>query len=243
MTIARAVLLVGSAKPAGTSTSEALGRYLFARLEERRVATTVLLVGRSPASLAEQRLVAALADANLFVLATPVYVDSLPYPVTRALEDVSRSSPKWRAPCAFAALINCGFPELEQCHTALDIARAFAARAGFDWAGGLALGEGGAIDGGPLEQLGGLTRHVRAALDLTAAALAEGQPVPAGGYRAACASDDAGASVHARGEHRLETASGTESVFARRSMPGPSSSIRKGNRTPPKIRHSAGSSS
>jgi hypothetical protein len=25
--------------------------------------------------------VAALADANLFVLATPVYVDSLPYPV------------------------------------------------------------------------------------------------------------------------------------------------------------------
>jgi len=48
MTIARAVLLVGSAKPAGTSTSEVLGRYLCARLAERGVATTVLFVGRSP---------------------------------------------------------------------------------------------------------------------------------------------------------------------------------------------------
>jgi len=45
MTIARAVLLVGSAKPAGTSTSEVLGRYLCARLAERGVATTVLFVG------------------------------------------------------------------------------------------------------------------------------------------------------------------------------------------------------
>ena len=192
MTIARAVLLVGSAKPAGTSTSEALGRYLCARLAERGVATTVLFVDRSPASHAERQLLAALADANLFVLATPVYVDSLPYLVTRTLEYVSRSAPKWRARCAFAALINCGFPEPEQCRTALDIAQAFAARAGLDWAGGLALGEGGAIDGGPLERLGGLTRHVRAALDLCrrgACGRTSGAP---GGYRRARASDDAG---------------------------------------------------
>ena len=178
MTIARAVLLVGSAKPAGASTSEALGRYVFARLAERGVATTVLFVGRSPASHREQPLLAALADANLFVLATPLYVDSLPYLVTRTLEYVARSSSVRRAPCAFAAVINCGFPEAGQCRTALDIARAFAGRAGLAWAGGLALGEGGAIDGSPLEQLGGLTRRVRAALDLAAAALAEGHPVP-----------------------------------------------------------------
>jgi hypothetical protein len=178
MTIARAVLLIGSAKPAGTSTSEALGRYLAARLAERDVATTVEFVGRSPASQAERRLVAALVDADLFVLATPMYVDSLPFLVTRALEYVIQSSPVRRAPCACVALINCGFPEAEQCQTALDIARAFAARAGLDWAGGLALGEGGAIDGRPLEERGGLTRHVRAALDRAAAALADGHPVP-----------------------------------------------------------------
>jgi hypothetical protein len=179
MTIARAVLLVGSGKPAGRSTSEALGRYLCARLAERGVATTVLFVGRSPRAHAEAKLSAALTDADLFVLATPLYVDSLPYLVIRALEHVARASSPQRPQCRFAALINCGFPEAEQCRTALDIARAFARRTGLAWAGGLALSEGGAIDGRPLEELGGLGRHVRAALDRAAAALAEGRPVPA----------------------------------------------------------------
>ena len=178
MTIARAVLLVGSAKPAGTSTSEALGRYLCARLSERGVATTVLFVGRSSRANAEVKLSAALAEADLFVLATPLYVDSLPYLVIRALEHLSRPSSPRRPQCSFAALINCGFPEVEQCRTALDITRAFARRTGLAWAGGLALSEGGAIDGRPLEELGGLGRHVRAALDCAAAALAEGRPVP-----------------------------------------------------------------
>ena len=180
MTIARAVLLVGSAKPAGTSTSEALGRYLCADLAERGVVTTVLFVGRSPRANAEAKLAAALAEADLFVLATPLYVDCLPYLVTRALEHVARTSSPRRLRCRFVALINCGFPEAEQCRTALDIARAFARRAGLEWAGGLTLSEGGAIDGRPLEELGRLGRHVRAALDCAAAALAEGRPVPSG---------------------------------------------------------------
>lgn len=178
MTITRAVLLVGSAKPAGTSTSEALGGYLFARLAERGVATTMLFVDRSPTSRARQKLEAALAEANLFVLATPLYIDSLPYLVTRTMEELARTRSPRRARCAFATLINCGFPEAEHCRTALDIARSFSARAGFNWAGGLALGEGGAIDGAPIEHLGGLTKRVRAALDMAAAALAEGRPVP-----------------------------------------------------------------
>jgi hypothetical protein len=178
MTIARAVLLVGSAKPSGTSTSEALGRYLCGRLAERGVATTVLFVGRSPQANAEARLSAALAEADLFVLASPVYVDSLPYLVIRALEHVFRATTPRRPQCRFAALINCGFPEAEQCRTALDITRAFARRTGLAWAGGLALSEGGAIDGRRIEELGGLGRHVRAALDCAAAALAEGRPVP-----------------------------------------------------------------
>jgi NAD(P)H-dependent FMN reductase len=179
MTIQRAVVLVGSAKPAGTSTSEARARELCARLAARGVVTTVRFVGRSPQSHAERKLVAALADADLFVLATPLYVDSLPYLVTRALEHVARSPLPRKTPCRFVAMINCGFPEAEQCRTALDIARAFARRAGLEWAGGLALSQGGAIDGRPLEELGGLAKRLRAALDTAAAELAEGRPVPA----------------------------------------------------------------
>ena len=46
------------------------------------------------------------------------------------------------------------------------------------WAGGLALGEGGAINGQPLAKAGGMVHNVVAALDLAAAALAAGEPVP-----------------------------------------------------------------
>jgi hypothetical protein len=179
VSIQRAVVLVGSAKPAGTSTSEALGQYLCARLQKHGVDTTVLFVSRSLKSLAARALAAALAEADLFVLTTPVYIDSLPYLVTRTLEDLARSARPRRSPCAFAAIVNCGFPEAGQCRTALDILHAFARRARFNWAGGLALGEGGVVDGQSLEALGGLTRHVRTALDRAAAELAEGRAVPA----------------------------------------------------------------
>ena len=75
--------------------------------------------------------------------------------------------------------MNCGFPEAGQCRTALDILQAFARRAEFHWAGGLALGEGALVDGQSLEALGGLTGGVRTALDRAAAELAEGHAVPA----------------------------------------------------------------
>ena len=179
MTIARAVVLVGSAKPAGASTSEALARYVCARLAERRVETTLMFVCGSPRSPLHEALAAALVDADLFVLVSPLYVDSLPYLVTRTLEYLARSSSPRRPSAAFAAVINCGFPEAEQCRNALDILQAFARRTRFNWAGGLALGEGGAIDGQSLETLGGLTRHVRTALDRAAAELAVGRAVPA----------------------------------------------------------------
>ncbi len=63
--------------------------------------------------------------------------------------------------------------------TLLGICRRFAREAGLGWAGGLALGGGAALDGIALERAGGRGRHARAALDLAAAALAAGEPVPA----------------------------------------------------------------
>jgi hypothetical protein len=79
----------------------------------------------------------------------------------------------------FVAIANCGFPEAQHNATALAICRQFADDAGLAWAGGLALGEGGAINGQPLAKAGGMVHNVVAALDLAAAALAAGEPVPA----------------------------------------------------------------
>jgi hypothetical protein len=179
MKIRKAVLLVGSGKPSGGSTSEVLGRALLDRMAERGVSTTVLYVTRS-VTRPDRELQDALADADLFLLATPLYVDSLPYLVTRTLETLAAEPRPPRRRCGFAVVINCGFPEAEHCQVALSIAEAFARRARFAWAGGLAVPEGGAIDGRPLDTLGRLTRRVREALNLAAAALAAGRPVPPG---------------------------------------------------------------
>ena len=175
------LLLIGSAKPAGQSTSEALGRYLAQKLAERDIAVTTLHVARTMRT--EERtaaLLAAVDAADIVLLAFPLYVDGLPYLVTQALEQIAAgraAKTDTRRPL-FLAIANCGFPEATHNATALAICRQFADEAGFAWAGGLALGEGGAISGRPLTAAGGMVHNVVAALDLAATALAEGEPVP-----------------------------------------------------------------
>lgn len=177
MTGQRIVLLIGSAKPSGRSTSETLAKYLARRFESGGAAVSLVPVNRSRRAAEDKRLLTAVDAADLFMLATPLYVDSLPYLVTRALEIIAARR-EHRPNQRFAALINCGFPEAEQCRTALGILECFARRAGFIWEGGLALGGGASIDGKPLERLGGMTRNLRAALDQTAEALIRGEPIP-----------------------------------------------------------------
>jgi hypothetical protein len=176
VSVRRAVILVGSAKPAGTSTSESLSRDLGAALEHGGAGVAIVPVVTTKTEAGMANLAAQVEAADVFVLVSPLYVDSLPYLVTRVLEAFAPRAPG-AGRCAFASIVNCGFPEPVHCRTAIDIARVFARRAGFEWAGGLALGEGGMIDG-RLEALGALGRHVRRALDLAAVALLEERAIP-----------------------------------------------------------------
>ena len=176
----RALVLMGSPK-AGRGNSESLGAYLLARLSERGVQTQMLSVIRALRSPeATQALLEAADGADLLILATLLYVDSLPSGVIRALELIAerRRAAAQAHRARFCAIINCGFPEASQNDTALAICRRFAAEAGFEWAGGLSMGMGEAIGGRPLEKAGRMLRKVRKALDVSAAALAEGQPLP-----------------------------------------------------------------
>ena len=176
-----ALLLVGSAKPVGESTSEALGGYLAQRLQLRGVSVTTMHVARALRTAARtEALLAAIARTDLFILAFPLYVDSLPHLVIEALERIAawRQAQSVPAPMAFLAIANCGFPEAHHNDVALAICEQFAAAAGMTWAGGLALGAGGVVHGQPLDAEQGMTRQVAHALDLAADALAAGAPVP-----------------------------------------------------------------
>ena len=76
-----------------------------------------------------------LRSADLVILLSPLYVDSFPAPVTKALESFAerRKREPVRRDQGFVAVLNCGFPEAPQNHTALANARNFALEAGFSW--------------------------------------------------------------------------------------------------------------
>lgn len=176
----RVLLLVGSPKGSG-STSEALGTYLLEQLEGQGVETEVArIVPFLRSEEGRNKLLHSVAGADLLILASPLYADSLPSGVTRLFEIIGaegKEKPGFSG-TGFAAVINCGFPEARQCDTAIAICRCFAKEAGMEWMGGLVLGGGESIGGRPLREAGGVARNARKALDLAAAALAGGRQVP-----------------------------------------------------------------
>ena len=175
----RVLIMIGS--PRKRSTSSAMGEELSVHF--RDLGWQVEKAGISekfgdPEGL--RSLTEAAGGADLVVLLCPLYVDSLPAPVTAALETLAaaRCENVSRRRQGFMAVLNCGFPESFHNYTALAIARQFAREAGLTWMGGLFLGMGGAIDGKTLKERGGMVRNLRKALRLTAEALDRGQPVP-----------------------------------------------------------------
>ena len=177
----RALLLVGSAKPRGTSTSEALGHEMRARLEAQGIAITTRWVQQDAHSA--HGLATLAADArthDLLVIVTPLYIDSLPSLVTRALEAIAsnRRSLASPPPLTVALIVNCGFPEARHSSVAAAICALFARATGARWAGALQLGGGGTVDGRSLSEVGGVVRHLPAALDKAGAMLAGGRAIP-----------------------------------------------------------------
>jgi hypothetical protein len=177
----KALLLIGSAKPVGESASEALGGYLMVRLAERGFAVETAYVQRALRTEARTRELLQTVDAcDVFVLAFPLYVDTLPHLVTVSLERIAahRQATKPAHQPLFLAIANCGFPEADHNDVALSICRQFSSQAGLRWAGGLARGAGQPLSGSRLEEAGGMARDAVPALSLAAEALAADQMIP-----------------------------------------------------------------
>jgi multimeric flavodoxin WrbA len=173
-----ALLLVGSAKPRGESTSEALGLELLERLALHGVNGRVASVHRdasTPRSLAT--LVATVRAVDLLVLATPVYFDALPWLLTRALEAIAddRRGLFDPPPLAVAMLANCGLPEARHCAVVRTMGALFARDARATWAGALQLGGGAMMHGTALPEAGHQLAKLAPAFDAAARTLAAGE--------------------------------------------------------------------
>jgi len=176
----KALLLIGSAKMPH-SNSESLGAYLIERLTELGFEAETIFIHRNLKSdEGTSSLLEAVDRADIIILASPLYIDSLPYLVTKTLELIGEERHKkdraiiQRLMC----IINCGFPEARHTDTAIAICRKFAKETGFKWAGGLGLGGGESLNERPIKELGGMVRNIARSLDLTAEALSQGKDVP-----------------------------------------------------------------
>ncbi len=176
--IKQILLLVGSPK-FERSTSYQLLRYLEKHLNAKGVETRMefVLRGLHDETLLDG-LLSAIDQSDAVVLASPLYVDSLPAPVLRLMTAIVNHRTVQSPQPLFAAIMNCGFPEHNHNRFAISICRNFAEEAYLQWIGALSVGGGGAINGEPLEEIGNRSRFVRPALELMADALARGDPVP-----------------------------------------------------------------
>lgn len=173
------VLLV-SASPKGgkKSNSYQMGSFFLNQMEARGWSSETFFLKREPGM--EEKLAVEVGRHDLVVLAFPLYIDAMPYLVTRALEHLA-AQPRGHKP-ALALLCNSGFPEASQCRMAVALVRQFAHQAGFPWAGALYTGSGEAVVGEkPLEREWAPGEppalYLKKALVQAAADLDQGRPI------------------------------------------------------------------
>jgi len=182
----RALLIVGSPKVKSLSTSSILGGYVLEQLKQRDwEVESITLRENLLKGEGQAEFLASVQRADLLLLAFPLYVDALPFLMTKALEVIAAniSSQPHGIPKRLFVICNNGFPEAHHNAVALAICQRFAVDTSMIWSGGLAMGAGEVLCGGlPLKsvQRGGRppVQHVIKALDKASAALAEWKTVP-----------------------------------------------------------------
>jgi len=180
--IKNAILLIGSPK-GKNSSSASLGGYLLNKIEEYDISTeTVHLHSGIRTEAKRVKFLEKIEKTDLIILAAPLYVDTLPAKVIKALslilenrieENLDNVDSEKRQ--SFAAVVNCGFPEAEQNETALRVYEQFAKEAKLNYLGGISIGMGGAVSGKSLSDMGGMTKSLIKGFDQAAEELAKNQ--------------------------------------------------------------------
>ena len=146
----KAILLVGSPKVLGSS-SENLGKLLLRYLSQSGCLTDIENISVAIRKDQLNELCDKVNNSDIVIISSPLYVDSLPAPVTYFLEEYTNDHKKEKK---LIGIINSGFPEPEQNNIANDILRLFAEQNGMNWIGGFCIGGGGALNNSKLETSG-----------------------------------------------------------------------------------------
>jgi len=173
------LLLIGSPR-IERSTSHAIGKFLVEKLEEKGlVSEEAFAIHSVNTREGTEKLLDFIDNADIIILATPLYVDSFPSPTIKALEIIHehRKAVSPAKSQLFVTIINSGFPEKEHMDIAIKIIRNFAEASNFAWGGGIRVGWGMALNGEPLNEKKGMTRKLTRGLSLASINLSTGQPI------------------------------------------------------------------
>ncbi len=174
-------LLLSGSPRGNVSTSSILLEYLQTQLETLGKSTMLMVAHKLVRNTADyDEFMFQLAEADFFILAAPLYVDSLPSHILEIFTRISkeRRSQNQAPKTKFVALVNNGFPEYHQNQLALDICHQFAHEAKLDWVGGIPIGGGPILGRSPLASSGFRGKHARLALEMLAQALSEDKAIP-----------------------------------------------------------------
>ncbi len=176
--ISKALILYGS--PKGMKGSSAnLANFFFDRLTSSGSEVSKIVLYKSIDNQESlDKLLSAFNDADLILLSFPIYTDTLPAGVSAALYEVCERKDSFQSKKRiFAAIANCGFPEAAQNDVALEACRHFARRMDMQFAGGIAIGEGGMLGESPIMELKYASKHIPL-LEKAAEAMARGENIP-----------------------------------------------------------------
>ncbi len=178
MTNKRVVLLYGSPKRKGGS-SASFGDYVLSKLSHEDVVKEIHHVGEAIKNEVKWNALSdSLNNADTVILTFPLYWDSLPSHLTRALERLYFGRKEIEKIPNFYVIVHNGFPEPWHNEVAVKICNCFSEKIGYRWQGALNIGGGAAVAGRPLEETGGMTNKLKETLDLAAKAMDRGEPIP-----------------------------------------------------------------
>jgi|GEM_PF-4103894 multimeric flavodoxin WrbA len=178
----KVILLIGSPRDeVALSTSISLGKYLLDKINKDRA---IACLERVNAFIDSDETMAGLIDlisgASYIIIISPVYADSLPYGVTRALEDLYRLAEKEKLKNKnLLTIVHCGFREVEHDILPTSIFRIFAEKTNMKWLGGFMIAGGmDLVNKKNSKLLKWLSKNVWKSLDIIAGCILRGEEIP-----------------------------------------------------------------
>jgi multimeric flavodoxin WrbA len=177
MSVQKLVLLNGSPKGRGGS-SGSFGKHILDRIPGEGRIKEIHHVGKAIQNKEKWKgLVNSIMKADTIILTFPLYWDSLPSHLTKALERIYFDYKESNKSPNFYVIVHNGFPEPWHNEVAIDICHCFSKKIGYKWQGAINIGGGAAIAGRPLEETGGTTLKLRETLDIAVKAISKGEPI------------------------------------------------------------------